>query len=67
MSDRKQKKHGYVECLKYMHMIKEGRSIHSIHVEYGINEDRLHVLWNQYQLRGKAGLLKKKNIKADYA
>ncbi len=24
MSDRKQKKHGYVECLKYMHMIKEG-------------------------------------------
>ena len=26
MSDRKQKKHGYVECLKYMHMIKEGRS-----------------------------------------
>ena len=50
-----------------MHMIKEGRSIHSIHVEYGINEDRLHVLWNRYQLQGKAGLLKKKNIKADYA
>ena len=54
-----------------MHMIKEGRSIHSIHVEYGINEDRLHVLWNLYhlyQLHGKAGLLKKKkNIKADYA
>ena len=67
MSDRKQKKHGYVECLKYMHMIKEGRSFHSIHVEYGINEDRLHVLWDQYQLEGKAGLLKKKNIKADYA
>ena len=49
-----------------MHMIKEGRSIHSIHVEYGINEDRLHVLWNQYQLQGKACLLKKKNIRADY-
>ena len=63
----KRKKHGYVECLKYMHMIKEGRSFHSIHVEYGINEDRLHVLWDQYQSEGKAGLLKKKNIKADYA
>jgi len=62
----KRKKHGYAECLKYMHMIKEGRSIHSIHVEYGINEDRLHVLWNQYQLQGKACLLKKKNIRADY-
>jgi len=67
MSERKRKKHGYVECLKYMHMIKEGRSFHSIHVEYGINEDRLHVLWDQYQLEGKSGLLKKKNIKADYA
>jgi transposase len=62
----KRKKHGYVECLNYMHMIKEGRSIHSIHVEYGINENRLHVLWNQYLLQGKTGLLKKKNIKADY-
>ena len=49
-----------------MHMIKDGRSIHSIHLEYGINEDRLHVLWNLYQLQGKAGLLKKKNIRADY-
>ena len=63
----KRKKHGYVECLKYIHMIKEGRSIHSIHVEYGINENRLHVLWNQYQLQGKAGLLKKKDIRADYS
>ncbi|MBR2630605.1 MAG: hypothetical protein IKD25_03625 [Bacteroidaceae bacterium] len=62
----KRKRHGYEECLKYMHLIKEGRSIHSIHVEYGINGERLHVLWNQYQLQGKAGLLKKKNIKADY-
>ena len=63
----KRKKHGYVECLKYMHMNKEGRSIHSIHVEYGINNDCLHVLWNQYQLQGKAGLLKKKDIRADYS
>ena len=34
----KRKKHGYVECLKYIHMIQEGVSIHSIHVKYGINE-----------------------------
>ena len=50
-----------------MHMIEAGRSIHSIRMEYGINEDRLHVLWDRYQLEGRAGLLKKKNIKADYA
>ena len=63
----KRKKHGYAECLKFMHMIEDGRSIHSIRMEYGINEDRLHVLWDRYQIEGKAGLLKKKNIKADYA
>ena len=63
----RRKKHGYAECLKYMHMIEDGISIHSIHAKYGINEDRLHVLWNRYQLQGKAGLLKKKNIKADFA
>jgi len=50
-----------------MHMIEDGISIHSIHAKYGINEDRLHVLWDRYQLQGKAGLLKKKNIKADFA
>ena len=48
-------------------MIEEGRSIHSIRMEYGINEDRLHVLWERYQLEGQAGLLKKKNIKADFS
>ena len=63
----RRKKHGYAECLKYMHMIEDGISIHSIHAKYGINEDRLHVLWDRYQLQGKAGLLKKKNIKADFA
>ena len=50
-----------------MHMIEDGISIHSIHAKYGINEDLLHVLWDRYQLQGKAGLLKKKNIKADFA
>ena len=63
----KRKRHGYVECLKCMQMLQEGRSIHSIHVEYGINEDRLHVLWHRYQSEGRSGLQKKKNIKADYA
>ena len=63
----KRKKHGLAECLKYMHMIEEGISIHSIHVKYGINNDRLQVLWDRYQLQGRSGLLKKKNIKPDYA
>jgi len=50
-----------------MHMIQEGMSIRSIHVKYGINADRLHVLWHRYQSEGLLGLQKKKNIKADYA
>ena len=50
-----------------MHMIEDGRSIKSISKDYGINHHRLHVLWNRYELEDRAGLLKKKNIKADYA
>ena len=53
--------------MKYMHMIEDGISIKSISKDYGINHHRLHVLWNRYELEGRAGLLKKKNIKADYA
>ena len=49
-----------------MHLLQEGRSIYSIYLEYGINENRLHVLWDRYQMLGPAGLLKRKNIKADY-
>ena len=64
---QKRKKHGYTECLKYMQMIKEGTSIHAIHMKYGINEDRLHVLWNRYQSDGRSGLFKRKNIRADFA
>ena len=64
---QKRKKHGYAECLKYMQMIKEGTSIHAIHMKYGINEDRLHVLWNRYQSDGRSGLFKRKNIRADFA
>ena len=63
----RRRKHGYVECMKYMHMIEDGISIKSISKDYGINHHRLHVLWNRYELEGRAGLLKKKNIKADYA
>ena len=64
---QKRKKHGYAECLKYMQMIEAGTSIYAIHRKYGINEDRLHVLWNRYQSEGRSGLLKRKNIKADFA
>ena len=63
----RRKNHGYVECLKYMHMIEDGRSVKSISKYYGINHHRLQVLWSRYQLEGPAGLLKKKKIKADYA
>ena len=63
----KRKKHGYVECLKYMHMLEDGSSIHSICSKFGISEHRLHVLWNRYQSEGRSGLLKRKNIRADFA
>ena len=53
---QKRKKHGYAECLNYMQMIEAGISIHAIHMKYGINEDRLHVLWNRYQSDGRSGL-----------
>jgi transposase-like protein len=61
------KKHGYAECLKYMHMIEKGRTIGSIHKAYGIGHERLQVLWARYLSEGPSGLLKRKNIKADYA
>ena len=64
---QKRKKQGYAECLNYMQMIEAGISIHAIHMKYGINEDRLHVLWDRYQSEGRSGLFKRKNIKADFA
>jgi transposase-like protein len=64
---QKRKKHGYAECLKYMQMLEEGTSIHAIHMKYGINEGRLHVLWDRYQSEGRSGLFKRKNIRADFA
>ena len=67
MSDRKQKKHGYTERLKYVRLIEDGISFKAIHRKYGINYTQLQVLWTKYQEYGVSGLLKSKNIKADYA
>ena len=64
---KKRKKHGYAERLKYMHMLENGLSINHIHVHYGIGEQLLSSLWVRYQSEGPSGLIKKKNIKADYA
>ena len=63
---KKYKKHGYAERLKYMHMLEDGYSIKYISTHYGIDHKLLHVLWARYQSEGPSGLIKKKNIKADY-
>ena len=64
---KKRKKHGYAERLKYMHMLENGLSINHIHLHYGIGKQLLSSLWIRYQSEGYSGLIKKKNIKADYA
>ena len=64
---KKYKKHGYAERLKYMHMLENGYSVKYIHKHYGINESLLSQLWAKYQYEGSSGLLKKQNVKADYA
>ena len=61
------KKHGYAERLKYMHMLENGFSIDHIHRHYGINDALLGYLWLRYKSEGPSGLLKKQNVKADYA
>lgn len=63
----KRKKHGYAERLKYMHMLENGYSVNYIHKHYGINDSLLSQLWVRYQSEGPSGLLKKRNVKADYA
>ena len=67
MSKEKRNKHGYAEVLKYMHLIESGRSYDSIHKEYGINKERLAVLWGRYQKMGLSGLQKRENVKADFS
>ena len=64
---KKRKKHGYAERLKYMHMLEKGLSINHIHLHYGIGKQLLSSLWIRYQSEGYSGLIKKKNVKADYA
>ena len=64
---KKRKKHGYAQRLKYMHMLEEGYSINYIHEHYGINDQLLSSLWVRYQYEGPTALLKKKNVRANYA
>ena len=61
------KKHGYAERLKYMHMLENGFSLNYIERHFGINKKLLGYLWARYQSEGPSALLKKQNIKADYA
>ncbi len=63
----RRKRHEYADILKYMRLLKGGRSLFSIHQEYGISKERLYVLWKKYEKSGSKGLHKKKNIKADFA
>ena len=64
---KKYKKHGYAERLKYMHILENGYSVEYIHKHYGIDKSLLGNLWVRYQSEGPSGLIKKQNVKADYA
>ena len=64
---KKYKKHGYAERLKYMHMLENGFSVKYIETHFGINHSLLGYLWARYQSEGPSALLKKRNVKADYA
>ena len=67
MCKRKRNKHDYASLLKYMRLLSEGHSLNSIHVEYGIDDCQLKVLWYKYQKYGASALKKVKNIRADFA
>ncbi len=67
MSGRKRKKHDYADRLKYMRLLEAGRSLISIHKEYGIDDAQLHVLWEKYRKFGPSGLKKSASIKADFS
>ena len=64
---KKRKIHGYAARLKYMHMLENGFSVNYIETHFGINHKLLGYLWARYQAEGSSGLLKKQNVKADYA
>ena len=48
-------------------MLENGFSVNYIETHFGINHKLLGYLWSRYQSEGLSGLLKKKNVKADYA
>ena len=66
MSERKRKKHDFAARIRYMRLLETGSSFKSIHKEYGIDTTLLKVLWEKYQIFGKAGLKKRTKIKADF-
>ncbi len=67
MSNKKRKRKSLAELISYMHMLENGMSYSFIHRKYGINEDRIKVLWSKYKQKGVDGLKKSHNIKADFA
>ena len=48
-------------------MLKNGISAKSIEQQFGINKQLLAYLWKRYQAEGPSGLVKKRNVRADYA
>ena len=64
---KKRKIHDYAARLKYMHMLENGFSVNYIETHFGINHKLLGYLWARYQAEGSSGLLKKQNVKANYA
>ena len=64
---KKYRKHGYAERLKYMHMLENGFSRNYIERHFGISGELLGYLWTRYRSEGATGLLKKQNVRADYA
>ncbi|MEG1904347.1 MAG: hypothetical protein RR212_08115 [Bacteroidales bacterium] len=63
--NEKRKKHSDADRLRYMHMIEEGMSIKSIHLQYGIGAKLLTTLWSKYQKGGSSSIKKGKNFNAD--
>ena len=53
------KKHDYGALIKYMRMLEEGYSIHSISDKFGIGNKRLQYLWILYQTYGSSVLHRK--------
>ena len=59
------KKHSDADRLRYMHMIEDGISINSIHLQYGIGARLLTTLWSKYQKGGSSSIQKGNYFKAD--